>query len=58
MLPRVQKSVLRGPFRSFPKPPLFASHRTTTDLFRRLTRFEAEPSVRQLPGILAAATRG
>jgi len=58
MLPRVQKSVLRGPFRTFPKHPIFSSHRTTPELFRRMAHFEADPALRRLPAILLAAMRG
>jgi hypothetical protein len=58
MLPQVQKSVLRGPFRQPLKPPTFALHKTLAELFQRAARFEASPSVRQLPGILWAALRG
>ncbi|HEX5757721.1 MAG TPA: aldehyde dehydrogenase family protein [Thermoanaerobaculia bacterium] len=58
MFSRVEKSVVRGPFRAFPKPPWLLSHRRQHELFPRLTRFEAAPSPLQLPGIFAAALRG
>ncbi len=58
MFSRVEKSVVRGPFRGFPKPPWLITHRRQHELFPRLTRFEAHPSPLALPGIFAAALRG
>ncbi len=67
---RPQKSVVRAPFRPFPrsvghgrptllpKPPWFVSHRHARDVTERLTRFEAHRSARHVPGILVAALRG
>lgn len=53
-----EKSVVRGPFRMWPKPVWFADHRNLAAVGRRMTAFEAEPSWGQIPGILAAALRG
>lgn len=58
MFSRAEKTVLRAPFRAWPKPVWFSSHRTAQRLAFRLVRFEAAPSVRQLPGIFALALRG
>ncbi len=58
MIPRPQKTVIRGPFRQWPKPPVFPSFRTLVPLARRLVHFEAAPSPFKLPGILLAASRG
>lgn len=58
MLPRPQKTVLRAPFRQWPKPLPFPIHRTLLPLGRRLAPFLAEPSLRRLPGIVTAAARG
>ncbi len=58
MLTRLEKSVVRAPFRVFPKPVWFATHRTAGKLAPKLARFEAAPSPAKLPGILAAALRG
>jgi hypothetical protein len=58
MFSRVEKTVVRGPFRGFPKPPWLVTHRRQHQLFPRLTRFEAHPSPLKLPGIFAAALRG
>jgi len=58
MLSRLQKSVVRAPFRVFPKPVWFATHKTAGKLTPKLTRFEAAPSPAKLPGIFAEALRG
>ena len=58
MFSKVQKSVMRSPFRVRPKPVWFASHRTAPQLARELVRHEASPSVSRLPRILALALRG
>ncbi|MBW2253835.1 MAG: aldehyde dehydrogenase [Deltaproteobacteria bacterium] len=58
MLPRVQKSVIRGPFRQLLKPPVFVSHRAMVPLYERFVDFERQPSVFKVPGITWAAMRG
>lgn len=58
MLPQVQKSVARGPFRQWPKPSIFASHKTTGELMERFGRFESAPSLRGTLGVTWAAIRG
>jgi hypothetical protein len=58
MFSRLQKSVVRAPFRVFPKPVWFATHKTAGKLTPKLTRFEAAPSPAKLPGIFAEALRG
>jgi hypothetical protein len=58
MFSRVQKSVVRAPFRVFPKPVWFATHRQAHKLAPKLSRFEAAPSLAKLPGIFALALRG
>lgn len=67
---RAQKSVLRGPFRPFPrallhgeatilpKPPWFVTHPRGAALGRKLVAFERAPGPRHLPGIFATALRG
>jgi aldehyde dehydrogenase (NAD(P)+) len=67
---RPQKSVVRAPFHPYPrsvahghatllpKPPWFVSHRRAQQVTERLTRFEADHSVRHVPGIFVAALRG
>jgi acyl-CoA reductase-like NAD-dependent aldehyde dehydrogenase len=58
MLAGVQKTVLRAPFRAWPKPPWFSSHRTALELAPELVGFEAAPSIRRLARIFALAVRG
>lgn len=58
MFSKVEKSVVRAPFRLFPKPIWFPSHKTTLQIGRKLTDFEAEPSMLKVPGIVWAALRG
>ena len=57
MFDRPQKSVVRGPFRSRPKPPWFATAPDAYDVMRRFVAFEAEPSAAKIPGLLLAAMR-
>jgi len=57
MFGRPQKSVVRGPFRSRPKPPWFATAPDSYEVMRRFVAFEAEPSAAKIPGLLLAAVR-
>jgi acyl-CoA reductase-like NAD-dependent aldehyde dehydrogenase len=57
MFDRPEKSVVRGPFRSRPKPPWFATAGRSYDVMRRFVAFEAGPSFGQVPGLLAGALR-
>ncbi len=57
MFDRPQKSIVRGPFRSRPKPPWFATASGSYDVMRRFVAFEAEPSAAKIPGLLLAAVR-
>ncbi len=58
MFSRVQKNVIRGPFRVWPVPPWFPTCRNARTIGRRLTEFEARPSLLRLAGVVAAAVRG
>ncbi len=58
MFSRPEKTVIRSPFRAFPKPPWFPSHRDDRALAETLTRFEASPSPLRLPGVFWHALRG
>jgi acetolactate synthase-1/2/3 large subunit len=58
MFSRSEKAVVRAPFRAWPKPVWFGSHRTALQLAARLVPFEADRSLRRLPAILALALRG
>jgi hypothetical protein len=57
MFDRPEKSVVRGPFRSHPKPPWFATATGSDDVMRRFVAFEADPSAAKIPGLLLAALR-
>ena len=58
MFSKVEKTVIRSPFVTFPKPPWFVTHRQSWDLFRKLTYFEASPAIWRLPAIFARALTG
>jgi acyl-CoA reductase-like NAD-dependent aldehyde dehydrogenase len=58
MFSRVEKTVVRAPFRARPKPVWFATHKTAGRLTPKLVRFEAAPSPAKLPGIFNLALRG
>ena len=57
MFDRPQKSVVRGPFRSRPKPPWFATAPGQYEVMRRFVAFEADPGAAKIPGLLLAALR-
>ncbi|MEP7041069.1 MAG: aldehyde dehydrogenase family protein [Chloroflexota bacterium] len=58
MFSRVEKTVVRAPFRAWPKPIWFASHRTAQRLAPMLVKFEANPSLRRLATMLPRAVMG
>jgi len=58
MFSRAQKSVVRSPFRAWPKPPWFVTHRTSRELSHQLAQFEADRSLARLPAITWFALRG
>jgi acyl-CoA reductase-like NAD-dependent aldehyde dehydrogenase len=58
LLEDTEKSVVRGPFRLFPKPPWFVTNKNAAEIGERMTRFEGGPSAAKLPGIVWAALRG
>ena len=55
---RPLKSVIRGPFRMFPKPVWFVGNRSAHELGELMTHFEAAPSFTKLPALFRAALRG
>jgi hypothetical protein len=55
---RPQKSVVYAPFRIFPTPAWFATHKNLLGMARQLLKFEADPSWQNLPGVAIAALRG
>ena len=58
MFDKPQKSVLRGPFRIWPRPAWFFDNNNTADIGRKLTYFSADPSLARLPGLLLSSLRG
>ena len=57
LVDRPQKTVIRAPFVLTPKPPWSVFHRHAAAALRRTTGFEADPALRRLPALLAAAVR-
>jgi hypothetical protein len=58
MFDRPQKSVMRGPFRVWPKPLWFIDNKSAATVGRKMTYFNADPSLMRLPGILWASLLG
>ena len=70
MLSRPERTVVRGPFRPFPRsyatgmfamtpvPPWFVHNKTAAKTGERLLRFSAKPGWLKLPGVFASALRG
>jgi acyl-CoA reductase-like NAD-dependent aldehyde dehydrogenase len=58
MFDKPQKSVLRGPFRIFPTPAWFVTNKNAVEIGRKMTYFNADPSLMRLPGLLWASLRG
>ncbi len=55
---RPQKSIVYAPFRIFPTPAWFATHKNLLDLAQQLLKFEAHPTWRHLSSVVLAALRG
>ena len=58
MLEKPQKTVLRGPFRVWPRPAWFFDNKNAAEIGRKMTYFNADPSLMRLPGLLWASLRG
>lgn len=70
LLDETERTVIRGPFRPYPrsvlagemsltpKPPWFVNNRTAATTGRRLVHFAADPGWSRLPGVFASALRG
>jgi acyl-CoA reductase-like NAD-dependent aldehyde dehydrogenase len=58
MFSRVEKTVIRAPFRAWPKPVWFGTHRNVARLAPKLVAFEAKPSLRRLVAMLPRALTG
>lgn len=53
-----QKSVVRSPFRVFPKPPYFVTHKNLKQTAKRVVFFETRRSLAKLLSVAAAAMKG
>jgi len=51
-------TVIHGAFRTITKPPWLVTHSHSHDVFRRLVRYEAAPSMAQVPAIIWHSIRG
>ncbi|QYJ05360.1 aldehyde dehydrogenase family protein [Nocardioides panacisoli] len=70
LLADAERTVVRGPFRPYPRsvlhremsltpnPPWFVDNKTAATTGRRLVDFAAAPAWRKLPGVFASALRG
>ncbi|MEX2550960.1 MAG: aldehyde dehydrogenase family protein [Nitriliruptoraceae bacterium] len=58
LLEDVEKTIVRGPFRSRIKPPWFHDHRQAHLLLPRLAELSATGDAARLPGLIVAALRG
>ncbi len=58
MFDQSEKTVIRGPFRMRPKPPWFVTNRVTHRLAPKLARFEIDPHMSKVPGLLVIALQG
>jgi acyl-CoA reductase-like NAD-dependent aldehyde dehydrogenase len=57
LLAHAQKSVVRGPFFSSPRPPWFATNRRGHDVMRKFLAYEARPSLRRLVPLVMSSLR-
>jgi acyl-CoA reductase-like NAD-dependent aldehyde dehydrogenase len=55
---RPQKSIVYAPFRIFPTPAWFATHKNLLSMAKHLLKFEASPTWQNLPAVIVAALRG
>jgi acyl-CoA reductase-like NAD-dependent aldehyde dehydrogenase len=53
-----QKSVVYAPFRIFPTPVWFSTHKNLLKMARKLLKFEAYPTWQNLPAVVLEAIRG
>ena len=58
LLESVEKSVMRGPFSSFPKPPWFVTHGNAHQVARKMLNLEHKPSYWKVPGVALKALKG
>jgi hypothetical protein len=57
MLTHTQKSVVKGPFRAWPRPAWFVTARRGRATMERLVAFDAAPSAKRLPRLLLDGLR-
>ncbi|MCB9550660.1 MAG: hypothetical protein H6705_01885 [Myxococcales bacterium] len=55
---RPQKTVIEGPFKVFPKPAWFVTHKRSDKIARKMVSLEVDPSLAKLPGIVLQALMG
>jgi aldehyde dehydrogenase (NAD(P)+) len=58
MLEDIEKCVVRGPLKPFPKPIWFPTHKTVHELGKKLVGFETSPSWLKVPSIAMSAMKG
>ncbi len=58
MLGDVEKTIVRSPWRTFPKPTWFPSHRSAHDVLEATTYFEVNPNPLALARVIGRALRG
>jgi hypothetical protein len=58
LVDRPQRSVVWAPFRQFPKPPWFVTHRSGNRALRRFAEFEVDPGVLRLLRTALPTLRG
>lgn len=58
LLEGIEKTVLRGPLKVFPKPVWFADHRRVAQMGKRLVQMELSPSWLKVPGLVVNALQG
>ncbi len=55
---RPQKSIVYAPFRIFPTPAWFATHKNLRGMARKLLKYEAYPTWQNLPAVVMEAIKG
>lgn len=58
LLEGIEKTILRGPLKLFPKPVWFGGHKRVEAVARRLLAMERDPSWLKVPGIALNALQG
>ena len=58
LLEGIEKTVLRGPLKVFPKPVWFADHKNVAAMGKRLVQMELSPSWLKVPGLVLNALQG